>query len=65
MKFASREVKEATQRRGITLQGVKDQNKLRYKETLGFMQEWTEDLLERENELEQQRQEHFMRMLQV
>lgn len=47
MKFASREVKEASQRKGITLQGIRDQNKRKYKETLGFMQEWTEDLLER------------------
>ena len=65
MKFASREVKEASQRKGVTLQGIRDQNKRKYKETLGFMQEWTEDLLERENELEQQRQEHCMRMLQA
>lgn len=51
MKFASREVKEAVNKKGLTLQGIRDQNKLKYKETLAFMQEWTEDLLERENEL--------------
>ena len=65
MKFASREVKEAVNKKGLTLQGIKEHNKLRYKETLAFMQEWTEDLLERENELEQQRQEHCLRMLQT
>lgn len=57
MKFASRDIKEASQKCGIpSLQSLREENKKKYKETLNFMQEWTHDLMERENELEQQRQ---------
>jgi hypothetical protein len=45
------------------LHALRQDNRRKYKETLNFMQEWTSDLMERESELEQQRQDYFVRML--
>jgi hypothetical protein len=46
-----------------SLQALRQDNKRRHRETLNFMQEWTNDLMERESELEQQRQQHFARVI--
>ena len=50
MQFANRDVKKAFAQSGqTTLTSVKRQTKSRYEQTLRFMQEWTNDLMEREN----------------
>jgi hypothetical protein len=62
MKYASKEVKAALAAVGNpTLTAVREGRKKKHRETLAFLQEWTEDLVERENELQMQREDYLHR----
>lgn len=52
MRFASREIREKMAKRGEpSLSDVRNTTKRKYNEMMNFMKEWSEDLMERENEL--------------
>ena len=55
MQFASRQIRDSLAQTGThSLTALKQSSKEKYQQTLNFMQEWTEDLMERENQLQQQ-----------
>lgn len=50
MKYASKEVKAALAATGCpTLVAVREGRRRKHRESLAFLQEWTQDLVEREN----------------
>jgi hypothetical protein len=61
MQFGSQKVREALSKTQTpTLTSLRQTSKQRYQQTLTFMQEWTSDLMERESELQQQRQQIYL-----